>query len=80
MMMRLQRYQFKVIYKKGTSLYIADTLSRAALPTITNDNVTGFEVFRVDVRSQYAEHHPNFRADTETKLREETAMVYKRLS
>ena len=73
MMMHLQRYQFKVIYKKGTSLYIADTFSRAALPTLTNNNVTGFEVFRLDVQGQYAQHHPNFRADTETKLCEETA-------
>lgn len=32
MLVRLQRYQFSLQYKKGTSLHIADTLSRAALP------------------------------------------------
>lgn len=32
MMMRLQNYQLKVVYKKGQELYIADTLSRAYLP------------------------------------------------
>ncbi|CAB4002182.1 Hypothetical predicted protein [Paramuricea clavata] len=32
MMMKLQRYSFKVTYKKGKSMYLADTLSRAALP------------------------------------------------
>ena len=32
MMMRLQNYQLKVVYKKGQERYIADTLSRAYLP------------------------------------------------
>ena len=32
MMMRLQRYNINVTYKKGTSLLLADTLSRAPLP------------------------------------------------
>ena len=32
MMMRLQNYQLKVVYKKGQEMYIADTLSRAYLP------------------------------------------------
>ena len=31
MMMRLQNYQLKVVYKKGQEMYIADTLSRAYL-------------------------------------------------
>ena len=31
-LMRLQRYQFTVKYKRGPTLYLADTLSRAALP------------------------------------------------
>ena len=32
MMMRLQNYQLKVVYKNGQEMYIADTLSRAYLP------------------------------------------------
>ena len=32
MLMRLRRYSFKALYKKGTSLHLADTLSRTALP------------------------------------------------
>ena len=32
MMMRLQNYQLKVVYKRGQEMYIADTLSRAYLP------------------------------------------------
>ena len=31
MMMQLQKYNLKVVYKRGTELYIADTLSRAYL-------------------------------------------------
>ena len=32
MIMRLQNYQLKVVYKRGQEMYIADTLSRAHLP------------------------------------------------
>jgi hypothetical protein len=31
MLLKLQRYDLKVTYKKGTQLHIADTLSRACL-------------------------------------------------
>ncbi len=49
MLMRLQRYNITVVYKKGSSLVLADTLSRAHL-TATNDSTqTNFEVFRLAV-------------------------------
>lgn len=32
MMLRLQRYEFEVTYKRGAKMYMADTLSRAYLP------------------------------------------------
>ena len=35
MLLYLQKYKFKVVYKKGAHLYIADTLSRAYLPNAT---------------------------------------------
>ena len=72
MLMRLQRYQFNVVYKKGTSLYIADTLSRAALPTLSTNETTNFEVFRLEVHNQYPEHHPNLHKETEMQLRQAT--------
>jgi hypothetical protein len=31
MIMQLQKYNLKVVYKRGSELYIADTLSRAYL-------------------------------------------------
>ena len=72
MIMRLQRYHFKVIYKKGSSLHIADTLSRAALPTPTNYDLSGFEVFRMDLISSETERNLGLQPTTENKLRIET--------
>ena len=37
MLMKLQRYDLKVEYTKGTELYVADTLSRAHLPETSDD-------------------------------------------
>ena len=34
MMFRLQKYDLNVTYKKGAHMYLADTLSRAYLPTL----------------------------------------------
>lgn len=73
MMMRLQRYHFTVTYRKGTSLYIADTLSRAASPQLsTNEHSTKFEVFRLEISAQYPTHHPSLTSATEDTLRKET--------
>ena len=50
MMLKLQRYQFTVRYKKGKELYVADTLSRAA---VTDQHSSAakqeYEVFRVEI-------------------------------
>lgn len=67
-MMRLQRYSFKTSYKKGKSLYLADTLSRAALPDQVGAKVTG---------SRYSElnYHTKMNTtckDTEVRLRDTT--------
>ncbi|XP_022808732.1 uncharacterized protein LOC111345717 [Stylophora pistillata] len=51
MLMRLQRYKIRVTYKKGTSLMLADTLSRAPLPTINDSKQTNFEIFSLDIDS-----------------------------
>ena len=37
MLLRLQRYDIEVTYKKGSEMYIADTLSRAYLPNVNSD-------------------------------------------
>ncbi|XP_013140043.1 PREDICTED: uncharacterized protein K02A2.6-like, partial [Papilio polytes] len=39
MMLRAQAYQFKVMYKPGKYMYIADTLSRAPLGEILSDKI-----------------------------------------
>ena len=71
MMMKLQRYSFNVVYKKGSSLYIADALSRAYLPSSTCET-EDFEVFRLDVEETYHTNHPNFCPDTEANLKRAT--------
>lgn len=39
MLLRLQRYDLDIVYKKGTLMYLADTLSRAYLPDIPPSEV-----------------------------------------
>jgi len=34
MLLRLQKYSLKITYKKGSEMYLADTLSRAHLPEV----------------------------------------------
>ena len=72
MLMQLQRYQFNLQYKKGTSLLIADTLSRAALPTPVHAKVTGFEVFRLELEHSDSDHNPQLTDVTEELLKSET--------
>ncbi len=39
MLLKLQRYSLKVVYKKGAELYVADQLSRAYIPEVPNDHL-----------------------------------------
>lgn len=48
MMLTLQRYSFHVKYRKGSSLHLADTLSRAALPTTLHKKVHEDLVYPVE--------------------------------
>lgn len=45
MILRCQRYDINLIYKKGSEMYLADTLSRASLPT--TDGQDEFELVNV---------------------------------
>ena len=51
MSMRLQRYRFKVTYKRGPTLHLANTLSLAPLTHPVAVDVTSFDVFRVEPRA-----------------------------
>ena len=71
MIMTLQRYSFKLEYRKGTSLLIADTLSRAALTSSVRTKVTGFNVFRADF--EVVERDPKLTLHSESEIILETA-------
>ena len=73
MIMTLHRYTYKLLYKKGTSLYIADTLSRAALQKPVGAKVTGFEVYRLELETLSNESNPRLTEETEKQLQLETA-------
>ena len=66
MLMRLQRYRFDVTYRKGSSLHLADTFSRAALPQPMEAKVSGFEVFRLEVQMDDRQPNPRLFPDTES--------------
>ena len=68
MLIRLQKYQFKFVYQKRTSLYIADTLSRAPLDNSFTNNVNSFDVFRLETETKYPEHHYQLKNDIEMKI------------
>ncbi len=44
MMLRLQNYNLTVIYKKGSEMYLADTLSRAFIQSSSNEDIMRGEV------------------------------------
>lgn len=44
MMLRLQKYNLTVVYKKGSEMYLADTLSRAFIQSSRNEDIMRGEV------------------------------------
>lgn len=56
MLLRLQKFEYEVQYKRGTEMYFADTLSRAYLKAQPEDlkEKDPVEVYNVD----YREHLP----------------------
>ena len=47
MMLWLQKYDHDVTYKKGTHMYLADTLSRVHLPTTYNTETNNKDVVMI---------------------------------
>ena len=58
MMLRLQKFDLDVTYKKGSELYLADTLSRAFLPERTKQEGSVDDILSVD----------NYRGDAEKEV------------
>lgn len=74
MMLKLQTYQFSVLYKKGKELYVADTLSRppvADYPSAAKAKQE-YEMFRVEIAEMDIE--PNrVTSETMQRIKQETA-------
>ena len=68
LIMRLQRYTLNVVYKKGTSLVLADTLSRSPLPSINTSKQTAFEIFRINLEESVEVENPNLTPKTTAEL------------
>ena len=73
MLMKLQRYRFVLTYKRGPTLHLADTLSRAALPQPISARVTHFDVFGTEMESEQNCRNPRLEESTENHLREQTS-------
>ena len=65
-MLRLQRYNIRVEYRKGSSLVLADTLSRAPLPVLNAATPSNFDVFRLSV--QQVDQQPNLHLTSLTTI------------
>ena len=60
-------------YKKGAQQVIADTLSRAPLPQLSTANLSGEQIFRVELEAMALDNSGISRA-TQENLQEQTAM------
>ena len=72
MMLKLLDYQFKVTYKKGKELYVADTLSGAALKDSDPFESQQSDVFRMELLEMDLKPS-NVTADTLERIRTETS-------
>ena len=72
MRMRLQRWSFVVKYKKGAQQVIADTLSRAPLPQLSKANLSGEQIFRVELEAM-ALDNSGISKVTQENLQEQTS-------
>ena len=71
-MLKLLDYQFKVTFKKGNELHVADTLSRAALKDSAPFESQQSDVFRVELVEMDLKPS-NVTADTLERIRTETS-------
>ena len=76
MLLRLQKYDLNVTYKKGTKMYIADTLSIAALVQADKRSVTPVEqIFQIGQQTPFEQfleniNHTEFLKVTDDRLRQ----------
>ena len=73
MMLRLQRYRINICYKKGSSLLLADTLSRATQDTTNDSKQTNFEVFRLNMDEDASSENSGITSSTMSEVKSHTS-------
>ena len=68
MMLQLEKYNLTVVYKKGSEMYLADTLSRAFIQSSENEDIMRGEVAK-DTESIDMVQYPPVNGTTENTIR-----------
>jgi transposase InsO family protein len=75
MLMKLQRYNVDVQYRKGDTMYISDMLSRIKLPQTSQEPKEEYEVFYANIEHiTFAESAPKFTSATLRDIQRETSL------
>ena len=70
--MRLQQFSVNVMYKKGTSLVLADTLSHVPLPQVMTPKQPSLEIFCLEIERNDLHVNTQITSKTMAKLQEAT--------
>ena len=71
-MFRLQRYAINVTYRKGSSLVLADTLSRAPLQVLNESSPNNFDLFRLNVEREDLQPNVHLTSSTAKAMQQAT--------
>ena len=70
--MRLQQFSVNVVYKKGTSFVLTDTLSHVPLPQVMTPKQPSLEIFCLEIEGNDLQVNTQITSKTMAKLQEVT--------